>query len=257
MAEPLVVVEIGNTTIRLAWAGSAAEGADGRWANRVQWPTASFDATDWLRQLPDRPCRWRVSSVHRPAEGRLAREVRTQRPGDDYLCLRREHIPIETDVEFPDRVGVDRLVAAVAARRIVGLNRACGVVDLGTAITVDAISSKGVFLGGAILPGLHLAAWALAEGTDQLPLVDLEQMKVPTSAVGQRTETAIASGVYWGAVGAVKELVRRQLDHLGRDAALLFTGGAAERVAPDVSPAARCVPDLVVRGVACSVLKDE
>jgi type III pantothenate kinase len=99
-------------------------------------------------------------------------------------------------------------------------------VDLGTATTVDAVDADGFFLGGAILPGLALAADALAEGTARLPRIELD---LPADAVGTDTRSAIQSGVVIGHLGAVRELVARMRGRLGgsRTAPVVVTGGLA------------------------------
>jgi len=102
-------------------------------------------------------------------------------------------IPIVNRTDFPEKVGVDRLLNALAAYRL--KKSAAVVVDVGTAITVDAVSAQGEFLGGAIAPGLRLASSSLAEKASLLPLV---KMSEPSSAIGRNTKEAIKSGVFWG-----------------------------------------------------------
>jgi pantothenate kinase type III len=130
--------------------------------------------------------------------------------GLPLVVVAASHIPISTALPRPEQAGPDRLLAAWAAATLHG--RPVIVVDLGTATTVDAVGADGSFLGGAILPGLRLAADALAEGTARLPRVDLD---LPADAIGEDTEAAIQSGVVIGHIGAVRELVTRMRDHLG------------------------------------------
>jgi type III pantothenate kinase len=114
------------------------------------------------------------------------------------------HIPISTALVRPDQTGPDRLVAAWAAASLHGTPVI--VIDLGTATTVDAVDADGFFLGGAIMPGLGLAADALSEGTARLPRVALE---LPVEAIGADTTSALQSGIVIGHVGAVRELASR------------------------------------------------
>src|SRR5262249_59123408 len=98
------------------------------------------------------------------------------------------------------------------------------VVDLGTATTVDVVGADGAFLGGAILPGIELGARALASGTAQLPAIDVAGLPL---AIGRDTPSAIASGLVFGHLGAVRELVARmRADTLG-NAHVVITGGGA------------------------------
>ena len=128
------------------------------------------------------------------------------------------HIPISTALVRPDQTGPDRLVAAWAASRLHG--SPVIVVGLGTATTVDAVDRDGFFLGGAILPGLGLAADALADGTARLPRIDLV---LPDGAIGTDTVGAIESGVVIGHIGAVRELAVRMHEHVGDDGPAVTT----------------------------------
>ena len=154
-------------------------------------------------------------------------------------------IPIRAEVDAPESVGVDRLLAALAAfRRAEG---ACIVVDAGTAVTVDAVSADGAFQGGAIFPGLGMIARALAEGTVLLPRVDL-----PSEAplVGKNTREAISAGLVHGVTGAVAALVEGARKTVGREAAVLLTGGDAAFLAPHWPVVLReVVPNLVLEGL--------
>src|SRR5205814_3927690 len=138
------------------------------------------------------------------------------RPRDDFKILTYRDLPLEVRVEFPDRVGLDRLAAAVAARFLASEGRQppdtirpAIVIDAGTAITVDLVSADGAFEGGVILPGFRLTAEALAAGTNQLPLATFTGQDQPPPVVGKHTEGAIRSGLFWGAVGAVREVIER------------------------------------------------
>jgi type III pantothenate kinase len=187
-----------------------------------------------------------IASVNPPALARLlamAKEMHLAKPlvaGDDFP------IPMRTDVDEPERVGTDRLLAALAAYR---RNRsACIVVDCGTAITVNAVRAGGVFVGGAIFPGLAMMARSLARGTALLPEAVLPDRAPP---VGKNTEQAIAAGILHGAAGAVANLVIVASEIVGSDAAVFLTGGDAARLAEFLPPDCRDVsPDLVLEGLA-------
>ncbi len=151
-------------------------------------------------------------------------------------------IPLPTALPRPDLTGPDRLLAGWAAARLHG--RPVIVVDLGTATTVDAIDADGFFLGGAILPGLGLAAAALAEGTSRLPRVELD---LPTEAIGVDTVSAIQSGVVVGHLGSVREIVAHMRARIARDVPL----GLAPRslaAAATAQHAVAAVPRVVVTG---------
>ena len=187
-----------------------------------------------------------VASVNPPALARLvalAKEMHLAKPlvaGDDFP------IPMRTDVDEPERVGADRLLAALAAYR--RTRSACIVVDCGTAITVNAVRAGGVFVGGAIFPGLAMMAEALARGTALLPAAAVPERAPP---VGKNTEQAIAAGILHGAAGAVANLIIVASEVVGSDAAVFLTGGDAARLAEFLPPDCRDVtPDLVLEGLA-------
>jgi len=141
----------------------------------------------------------------------------------------RKKIPIINETEVPDRVGIDRLLNGVAVNLMRAQSQPAIIVDSGTAVTVDYISANGAFTGGAILPGVRLGARGLHEYTAALPHVDAKSLLTTTpDALGRETSSAILSGLYWGHVGAVRELVA-QLSNLESKAKpiLIFSGGAS------------------------------
>jgi type III pantothenate kinase len=160
---------------------------------------------------------------------------------------------LKVDVLFPARVGQDRLAAAVAAQRLKQPDRAAIVIDAGSAITVDIISPAGDFLGGAILPGWQTMARSLAVGTHLLPLVECQQLHSLPPVVGRSTEQAITSGLFWGSVGAVRELVQRMASTWDPPPDQLLAGGDMQLFRPHLDPCIQSVPDMVLRGIMWSV----
>jgi type III pantothenate kinase len=122
------------------------------------------------------------------------------------------------------------------------------VVMCGTAITVERITAEGVWEGGAIAPGLGLTARALHLMTAQLPMIRLTQAP---PAWGRGTMASLEAGVFWGIVGAVRELLARQKDDIDGDPWVIWTGGDAALLAPHVTgPASRVETDLILLGLA-------
>lgn len=102
----------------------------------------------------------------------------------------------------PGRLGTDRLAAALGARaKFAGENVI--VVDCGTATTVTALQHGRTLAGGAILPGFSLWPEMLARRTAQLPKIAPGR---PAAALGRSPEEAIASGIFFGHVGAIREV---------------------------------------------------
>ncbi len=179
---------------------------------------------------------------------------------------RREEFPLEVDVEFPERVGIDRLLNAVAVNGIRSPAEPAIVIDSGTATTIDYIDCQGTFCGGAILPGFDLNARALHQYTDQLPLFTLREMPdSPPADLGRNTEQAIHSGLYWGHVGAVREIVERLSRRAVKQSSaedspgvfsqdrfprLVLTGGAAGLLSPHLGKNRQVEPHLTLQGLA-------
>jgi type III pantothenate kinase len=151
----------------------------------------------------------------------------------------------------PSEVGADRIVNAVAAyekfgKTAAGSGRPLIIVDFGTATTLDAVSAKGEYLGGAICPGVQISADALFQRAARLPRIDVRK---PASVVGQTTVGAMESGLFYGYVGMVEGLVRRMSDELGGNALCVATGGLADVIAPETSLIEHVDPDLTLDGL--------
>jgi type III pantothenate kinase len=150
--------------------------------------------------------------------------------------------------ENPSEVGADRIVNAVAALDRFGQNgaRPLIVLDFGTATTLDAITAKGEYLGGAICPGVQISADALFQRAARLPRIDVRK---PARIVGRTTVAAMESGLFYGYVGMVEGLVRRMGDELGGNALCIATGGLADVIAPETPLIQHVDPDLTLHGL--------
>ncbi len=159
--------------------------------------------------------------------------------------------------DTPADVGADRIVNGIAAYEKFG--RAGGhplvVVDFGTATTLDAISAKGEYLGGAICPGVTISADALFQRAARLPRIDVRK---PAHVIGRTTVGAMESGLFWGYVGMVEGLVRRMSAELGgpgspgspgNNVRCVATGGLAELIAPETTLIHHVDPDLTLDGL--------
>jgi type III pantothenate kinase len=123
----------------------------------------------------------------------------------------------------PMEVGADRIVNAVGAYE--KYQTSLIVIDFGTATTFDAISEKGEYLGGAISPGIGIAAEALYMKASKLPRVEL--FTRPERVVGRDTIQSIQSGMIYGYAGLVDGMVRRMSDEMGTGPRVIATGGLA------------------------------
>ncbi|MGO9208823.1 MAG: type III pantothenate kinase [Terriglobales bacterium] len=137
----------------------------------------------------------------------------------------------------PLEVGADRIADAVAAFEKYG--GPCIVVDFGTGINFDVVSEKGEYLGGAIAPGIGIAAEALFQRAARLPRVEIRE---PQKVIGTNTVASMQSGLFYGAVGAVDGILDRLAAALGGRPKVIATGGqapliaAASKYKPPVDP---------------------
>jgi type III pantothenate kinase len=130
-------------------------------------------------------------------------------------------------MDNPREVGADRLVNAVAAHDRV--RDACVVVDFGTAITYDCVSSEGEYLGGIIAPGVEISMEALTARAAKLPKIDLAP---PRSLIAKSTVEAIRAGVIFGFAAQVDGIVTRLRAELGDSTRVIATGGLASAIVP-------------------------
>lgn len=151
-----------------------------------------------------------------------------------------------------DELGADRWLAAIAAWTQWGdEGRAIGVVDAGSATTVDAISANGVFLGGFILPGQRLMARAL--NTDTAQIVTGGERTEKRRGFPQNTRAAVSAGVELASLGGMVQAMREVEQMLGMTPRWLFTGGDGKALCAAVKRqegmAAKYQANLVLQGV--------
>jgi type III pantothenate kinase len=221
-------VDIGNT--RVKW-GRVSD------ARVEEMVSLSDQTTEWEGQasrwrLQAGATKWCLASVHPERRDRFAGWVVAR--GDELLRIDSyRQLPMRVEVDFPDRVGIDRLLAALGSRSFRAAAEPAVVVDAGTAVTVDAVAGDGTFLGGYILPGLRLLADSLHRHTAKLPLVEafFAEDRVP----GKNTVEAIRGGVVHLLLGGVQRLDALLTRNLfggatprriltGGDSALLMSG---------------------------------
>lgn len=248
----LIAVDIGNSTTKLGWFDLTSLPKEGlpRPTNVAEYATANEPPDDFLSCYDDRPIDWYVASVQRDASKRLENWLAVSRPADRLRHLTYRDLRMDIRVDFPEKVGTDRLMAAVAANELRASDRFAIVIDAGTAITVDLVATDGAFEGGVILPGFRLSAQALASGTNQLPLTPFSAHDAPPPVVGKNTQDAIRSGLFWGTAGAVKHLVEQISATLPQRPQVFITGGDLWRLAPILGQDTIFVPNMVLSGIA-------
>ncbi|OYW24313.1 MAG: hypothetical protein B7Z55_02600 [Planctomycetales bacterium 12-60-4] len=234
-------VDIGNSGLRIA----ELNVAEGKVAQtlRITWShgyvgTRSHsvevryapDSPDWLAAIENFVtdttntsnrvrCIWLVSSVRRDAlkllEDYVRQRTNSNALNDEWRVITRHDIELDLDVLEPDRVGVDRLLAASAAARLFP-QRPLIVMQVGSAMTVDVVRDPHVFGGGAILPGVPMMLRLLGQAADMLPTIDADELTDLPPLPGRNTEqamrcgTASASPCTWPRTGRARALTRRK-----------------------------------------------
>ncbi len=171
---------------------------------------------------------------------------------DEKVKIMGEDIPYPMDLQVKDsdKVGSDRILAACAAFAVT--ENALVIADFGTAVTIDIVDERGIFLGGSILPGFEMAARALSEKTAQLPYIEVKRPELP---FGKSTEEAINCGLYFSAIGALEEIVRRYAEKLGYWPQTIITGTGGEMIKDDCPFVDSYVPNLITKGIAFAYKK--
>lgn len=241
---PVLILSIGNTNTSLAiWHQQRVLGL-------VQVPTLDTRQFEtalnaMVESFPSGgPAAGVVASVVPKALADVQERLRKALRREALVIGDQIRVPIDIDVDDPASVGVDRLCNAAAAFE--RLKRSCAIVGFGTAVTVDLVNDEGVFLGGAILPGLRLQLSSLHMRTAQLPEVE---PGFPDNLVGRNTREAMQNGVCRGLAGAVRWLVEAYATQLGHWPQTIATGGDAILMAEHCDFLDNVVPDLGLRGV--------
>lgn len=254
---PLLVVDVGNSRVKF--------GIFREWLPAIPGTLPNCDYRVVV-EASDEPFPWSeldaalgeiaplslVAAVNPPILERLLDNwPRSKWPEPQFLA-NSAALPIINQTLYPDRVGTDRLLKAVAGNVLRPTDQPLILVDSGTATTVDWVTSEGAFAGGAILPGLGLSARALHEYTAQLPWIAPESfLQAAPAVIGTQTRAALQSGIYWGHVGAVRELLQRMTaEHPGATPTVLISGGAGEIVARELGWPGSYHRDLTLQGLA-------
>lgn len=185
-----------------------------------------------------------ISSVVPPVEDAITRAICR------YWRVRPLIVSPQMDTDMAVRydprhaLGPDRFANAVAALHVYGAPAI--VVDFGTATKFEAISPDGAYVGGAIAPGIGIAADALFSRAARLRPVPLV---APPSPIGHDTTTSLQSGILLGYAGLVDGIVERFRQILGAETPVIATGGLAQKVAPQTNTVQHVDPELTLVGL--------
>lgn len=212
----VVAIDIGNSAAK--WSVRQPDGTP------TPQQRVSIKSHDWPSEIirdvqsgrsPQIPADslWRIATVSSPARLQLIAALQRRFSPESIRTITWRNVPMTPRVRYPDRLGIDRLLAGWMATRIYPGQRVV-VVDAGSAITVDSVGPASEFHGGVILPGLSLQFESLGRGTDALPLLDPrdaaeESIELAVPAID--TVSAIRSGILCGTAGAVDRLIQMTL----------------------------------------------
>jgi type III pantothenate kinase len=165
----------------------------------------------------------------------------------EFFVLRGDQqTALKIHYNTPNEVGADRIANAVGAVHL-HPHQHLIIVDMGTATTLCAVTKNGDYLGGAILPGLRLGMESLKLNTAKLMEVNIES---PPDRIGKTTRESIQSGLFYGQLGALRELIAgfKQEAFQGENVLVIGTGGFSQ-LYKDKSLFDVILPDLVLQGL--------
>ena len=254
----LLVMDVGNSQIH------AGVFNGDKLINQTRYATASVDSTSdqlgvFLRQVlrendinPNHINGCAISSVVPHLNYSLGSAIIKYFDLKPFFVNMNLKLDLDMSAVEACQVGADRLASCIGAVAD-NPNRNIIVIDLGTATTLDVVTKEHKYLSGCILPGVKLSLNALCQGTAQLSSIMIIKPKV---AIGNNTTSNIRSGLYYGHLGAIKELKSRIIEELGdEDIYTVATGGFAnlfkdEGVFDEISP------DLILRGIRIAFLEN-
>ncbi len=236
-----IVVDVGNTRIKWGLCSSAQV-----WSIA---PLPLDDADSWDKQWREwklqREQPWFVSGVHPRRRDALVAWLR-ERSDSVHVLAGAKQLPLQVEVEHPDKVGIDRLLNAVAANRRRQENVAAILIDAGSAVTVDYVDGQGVFRGGAIFPGFPLMTKALHDYTALLPLVEIDDAVV---LPGTSTAQAIQAGIFHAVAGGIARLIAEYQHRYPAAFETFLTGGDAKALVGRLHHPAHLWPEMTLEGI--------
>ena len=163
----------------------------------------------------------------------------------EAVIISHENAGVELFVDSPEDVGADRICNVAAAKELVGTPTIVG--DIGSATNYDVVNEKGAFIGGAIAPGIEVAAHNLIE---RAALLKETAFTVPEIAVGTTTESNLQSGIMLGAIDLVDGMFTRIVGEMEwNDCNIIVTGGFGALISPHLKTEHKLLPRLTLDGI--------
>ena len=216
---PDAVVDIGNSRVKFC---RVAKGI-------LELPVRGLPADDlvaWERLATEWGTANRTWAVASTVPERMRQFIAwAESRGEKVIAIDAPRkVPIGVSVDEPSRVGIDRLLNALAVKAAGRPGEPAIIVDAGSAVTVDFLHQEGSFAGGVIFPGLRLMALSLREHTAALPLVDA-MSAIPPGPPAKNTEAAIKLGLLYAVAGGADAVVREMASRCTSAPRLYLTGG--------------------------------
>ncbi|MFQ5588818.1 MAG: type III pantothenate kinase [Nitrospiria bacterium] len=245
----LLVIDIGNTDIVMGLFQDEKLAGQWRIATRLHQTPDEYGLL--LRQLLLEEA-WSVaqidgvilSSVVPPLTSLFQEMISRYFPVEPLVVTEKLKTGLRLCIDNPKEIGADRIVNAAAAYHLYG--GPLVIVDLGTATTFCVVSESGDYLGGAIAPGMALSAEALVSRAAKLPRIELSN---PGKVIGTDTVSSMQSGLFFGYVGLIHEIVHRMHAVLGGTTPVIATGGLSSLIAPECPVISKIHPTLTLEGL--------
>lgn len=243
----LIAADIGNSSTKIAVEYS---GDDDRWSTSLVFRGNQEFGDDFQPLDSKTPAFWSISNVNAERLSQLANWVAAHRPDDRFHVIAPSEVPLKSDIESRDQLGIDRLIAAWMATVLNDQSGPLIVVDAGTAVTIDYVDANEVFRGGVIFPGAGSNFRQLSNDTDALP--NLERSKRVAMArkkiIGRSTHEAIIQGVFQSQIAAIQGIVARMAKISKQTTSVYVTGGGIADIIDRLPEDWNDVPDLVLQG---------
>ena len=163
----------------------------------------------------------------------------------EAVIISHENAGVELFVDSPEDVGADRICNVAAAKELVGTPAIVG--DIGSATNYDVVDKNGAFMGGAIAPGIEVAAHNLIE---RAALLKETTFTIPKTAVGKTTESNLQSGIMLGAIDLVDGMFTRIVGEMNwKKCNIIVTGGFGGLIAPHLKTKHNYLPNLTLDGI--------
>ena len=252
MDHSVVAVDIGNSFIKAAVLPNGLTPLDFHDVPVTTFKIEDIGNAQWLDLLGSGSVetQWFLASVNQSSLACVVQWLDSQTIPKKRTILTHQQIPLDCSAVAVEQVGVDRLLSALGAMDVLVNPCPVVVVDIGTAVTIDAVTAEGEFLGGVIMPSIYLSSIALANYTDRLPEVEVNISDLPglPQAIGTCTQDAVRGGLVWGFIGAIEAVVTRQQKILGPGTHLIVDGADSE-VVSNLPFDASSVDHLCLRGI--------